>query len=464
MYWIISIFVILCFAQTPTANSANLEDIYTHSLKNDPNFKVSYNAYRAGLEARRLARADMLPQITAIANHNVTENTTVGEFPITLDHDQNPITQEVRALRSVDNDKDDTSGKWGISLTQPIFNAPIWFNYKKGVFESQLAEFKYTQEQENLIYRVIQHYFEALNAHHISKLSEKLLKSETELVKTTERLFEKGLVSKIDVFQAQASLDTISAQLLKDQDNLNEKLNAISYISGLPINNLSELDSKADPIISLPFNKQDIMIKALKQNTAIRIAKQEAEIAYTNLEGARASQLPKLDLQLNYFKSNTSTSEVDNGLPFEFFSEGEDYTITLNASMPIYTGGRIDANKRQSRYLFHQAEEQFKATAEDIKFKTDLAYSKSVRSVEHYQAILKALNSNLQTLNATQKGYKIGNNTLSDVITATKNYYYSQRELHATVLTHILTVTELKLLTATLSPDDITGLNQLLTN
>ena len=135
------------FSLTPFAASANsLLDVYELALQNDAQLKADKAKYEAGLENRSIARSNLLPQISANAQISNSDIETTDNLTNT----------------SLKTDTDSKS--WEISLSQPLFNMSYWYNYKQGAKLSEQAEAQYGADQQSLIVRTAEAYFNVLRA------------------------------------------------------------------------------------------------------------------------------------------------------------------------------------------------------------------------------------------------------------------------------------------------------------
>src|SRR5690606_3176105 len=114
--------------------------------------KADLAAYEAGLENRYFGRASLLPQINANANYTVNKTD--------IDVDVDPALPGNRAAGTINR----TQTGWGVSLEQPLFDMSAWYNYQQGIKLSEQAEAQFGADQQSLIVRVAEAYFNVLRA------------------------------------------------------------------------------------------------------------------------------------------------------------------------------------------------------------------------------------------------------------------------------------------------------------
>src|SRR5690606_25739998 len=139
-----------------TASANSLLDIYELALKNDAQLKADTAAYEAAQELRNLNRAGLLPQINASATYSESDVDTSNNGTTIIPDPTDPTG----GLGNVNT----TRTGWEISLQQPLFNMASWYTYKQGVKLSEQAEAQFGADQQSLIVRVAEAYFNVLRA------------------------------------------------------------------------------------------------------------------------------------------------------------------------------------------------------------------------------------------------------------------------------------------------------------
>src|SRR5690606_21256389 len=102
-----------------------------------------------------------------------------------------------------------------LSLTQPIFNLPAWYDHKRGATISEHARILFAADQQDLILRVTEAYFNVLRAS--ENLSSAIAEEEAiqrQLEQTRQR-YEVGLLPLTDVHEAEAAYDDARVNTLE---------------------------------------------------------------------------------------------------------------------------------------------------------------------------------------------------------------------------------------------------------
>jgi outer membrane protein TolC len=127
----------------------------------------------------------------------------------------------------------------------------------------------------------------------------------------------------------------------------------------------------------------------------VRQAEEEVNANESLLTGARAERWPSISFNSRY----NPVAYPANGLP-EFGDFREDWTVTLNLSIPIFTGGRITGDQLVARGNLSEARARLKQTREAA----ELDVRTSQLDLADAEALLK---SNESTVEQARRGYEI---------------------------------------------------------
>ena len=134
--------------------SANtLTEIYELALQNDPQLRAARAAYLAGSESKNINRSLLLPQISATGEYSETESE--GSSTSVLGQG---------AIFGRRGHTDQDAKNYSITLSQPIFNLPAWFSFQQGKELSEQSKLQFSADQQSLILRTADSYFDVLRA------------------------------------------------------------------------------------------------------------------------------------------------------------------------------------------------------------------------------------------------------------------------------------------------------------
>lgn len=434
LYLLVSLFSLTPF----TANANSLLDVYELALKNDAQLKADTAKYEAGLQNKAIGRAGLLPTITAGASFTKSDIDTTNNLTNT----------------TVNSDTDSLG--WDISLTQPLFNMSLWYNYQQGSKLSELAEAQYGADQQSLIVRVATAYFNVLRA--IENL-EATIAEEQALGKQLEQAkqrFDVGLTAITEVHEAQAAYDSATAATLEARGLIGINFEALEVLTGRQETAIAPLAPAFPVVPPSPANRADWVEFALKNNYGLKAAKLQADASLDSAKSTKAGHLPTLGLSLGY--SDTDTDGTEANTNFDTTREGSN--ISLNLNVPIYSGGETSARSRQAYAQYNQNFEIYNSTQRSVIQNARSLHLTMETDVARIQARKQAVVSNQSALEATQSGYEVGTRNLVEVLLAQRNLYQARRSYSDALFDYVINSFQLREVAGMLTPADVQAIDQ----
>lgn len=422
-----------------SANANSLLDIYELALENDAQLEADRAAYDAGQENRTLGRAGLLPQVNARAFYTESED---DNFDNTNNTSQ--VTER------------ENSG-WSISLDQPLVNMAAWYEYKRGSTLSELAEVQFGADQQSLIVRVAEAYFNVLRAIdnlETAQAEEKALKQQLE---QTSQRYDVGLTAITEVHEAQSVYDTAAAAALEAEGNLGIAYEALEVLTGQTHDRIAPLADDFPVVSPQPADRHEWVEFALQNNYQLKAAQLNTRASEQSAKAAKSQHLPTLSASASY---NDSQSEGDQYLGGDIGnitsdSETQGHSFTISLNVPLFTGGRTSGQRRQahaqylqSRAEMNRAQRNVVQSARSLHLSVEIGVSQ-VRARE--QAIVSAESA----LEATQSGYEVGTRNLVEVLLAQRAVYQAQRDYYNALYDYVIDSFQLREVAGMLTPADV---------
>lgn len=430
-----------------------LAGIYELALRNDRTLAAAEASYRAGLEARSMGRAELLPTISAEYSYRDGTSESRGTQVFGAQEFQSDV------------DTDRTEHFWAVRLQQPLFDVPAWFRFQRGNEMSEQARTRFSQAQQDLIVRTAEAYFEVLRAManlEASKAQEQAVEAQLE---QADQRFEVGLVAITDVHEARAAYDTARADRLGFEGDVEIALENLSVLTGRSHSDLWRLSDDFPVTDPTPANVQDWVQFARENNVDIKLSRQTRTIAEHNARAAFGEHLPTVNLRLSYQDSDVDGSQDDLNAPpsspsQQFETRRRDRQVAIDVNMPIFAGGRINASRRQADAEFDSERQRFEATVREVTQGTRASHISVRRNVSRSQARQQAIVSSRSALEAAETGYEVGTRNIVDVLDAQRMLFSSMRDQANSRIDFVLDVVRLKRQAGVLTPADILELNQ----
>lgn len=444
----------------PAAGHAeDLADIYNLAVDNDPQLRAAHAAYMAGKESENIGRAGLLPQISASAEYSETESNERSESVFVLDLGENP--QEVASGTVGDGDSEET--RFSVSLSQPVFNLPAWYDYKQGATVSEQARLQYAADQQELILRVATAYFNVLRAgENLTSAMAEEEALERQLEQTQQR-HEVGLLPITDVHEAQAVYDDARVNTLVLRGELNVAFEQLQVLTGRSHDRLAGLADKF-PVEPPEAPATDWVQKALNNNLELQVAQRARDAARQNANARKAEHLPTLTGTYSYTDSDSDKEFVGTNLsgePIDTPSSNtmETNTIALRLEVPIFTGGLVSAERRQAYHQYVESDETANYRLRNTTQQARTAHLNVETNAARVKARKQAIRSARSALEATRAGYDVGTRNIVDVLLAQRTLFQARRDYASSRYDYIASTLELKQVAGQLSPDDIYQLN-----
>lgn len=436
-----------------TASADSLLDVYQQALANDAQLQAAQANYMAGREYKNLGLSSLLPQASATLTR--TES----------DEDQSQYDPRTDLIS--DSSTDTTIESKSVNITQALFNLPAWHGYKRGQSLSSQAEARYKYDQQDLIIRVAEAYFDVLSAQErltSARAEEKAI--ERQLEQTMQR-FEVGLIPITDVHEARAAYDLAVVARLAEEGSLNIAKESLTVLTGRDNDNLSKLAASFEASVPSPQDPQQWADWASENNALLQASKFGVDAAKRLSDSARAQHLPTARANFGWSDSEVNgNSGYDlNGeaMSDKIFNANDGTTITFSVDVPLFTGGGTSAARRQAYQQYLSALENHKLTQRNTTKFTRSQFISVTTGAAAVKARAQAITSAKSALEATQAGYDVGTRNVVDVLNAQKNLYRTQRDFANARYDFVVNVLKLRLQAGLLSEDDVRTLDQQMT-
>ena len=421
--------------------SNDLLSIYKEALGKDPEFNSKKADLAISKEFLNQSRSVLLPQM------RVTGGTNWNEY------------YQDRALQN-----DYNTFSYGLNISQPLFRLDLWFSNKQAKENLEAAEAQFAYQQQELIIKVTRAYFKVLSAKanlEAKIATEKALKNQYDSV--LER-FNTGSVSRIELAEAKAALNRAESDRVQAEGNVDISFEELNSIVGRQVKLITPLNTSLDYKAPRTDLENEVS-KGLMNNYLIVEAKNRLEAADANTKSKSSNYLPKIDLSAN---ANRRTSKqytfdgVDSNidLPFTIPTETENRIYSIQFSMPLFTSGLNNSQRRQALLQEVKSEEQLILVERGIVQQIRTLHT-ALRTSELNIASLKAaVESSKDALEATRLGYELNSRNLIDLLQAEKNYSESINNLSQATYNFIVTSLQYKQAIGNLVPGDVVELNK----
>ena len=430
----------LIAAQISTADTLN--DIYESALLNDPVLRAARASFNAERETKNIARGALLPQLAISGDYTESEI------------NDNPPSVSTGLI-------DTNTTTYGVSLSQAFFDMPSWYSFKSGKALSDSAQAQFSADQQSLIIRVSEAYFNVLRAYdNLQTRSAEQRAIQRQLEQTRER-FEVGLLPVTDVHEAQAVFDDAAVNSLEARGALNIAFEGLQVLTGRDHEALAGLTETFMATNPEPLSNQEWVDFAIGNNFQLKVAELGKDAAYNSAKAAAAARLPKITGRASYYETDADSIIYTDGIssagPIETQQDGHSFVVSV--TMPIWMGGSVDAKRRQAKQRSVASKEGYTATKRNVIQASRSLHQLVLTNTARVKARKQSITSADSALQATQAGYEVGTRNIVDVLVAQRSVYQARRSYANARYDYILSMMRLKEVAGQLAPDDIYQLN-----
>lgn len=430
----------------PAARALDLRQSVDMARAHDPTLQAAHYGQAAGQESARQATALYLPQINATGGLSHVHVNTSSSLAV------GPATPSLVG---------DSSGRvygFGITLTQPIYNAAVTSGARQLRSQAELADIQLQGARQNLILRVAQSYFGVLMAEDSLELTREQRAAIAQQLASAQARFKEGKANITDVRDAQARDQGMAAQEIAAKNNLEVQREQFVSLVGAPATALARVSDDFKPAPPEPDDIQDWIVRGRVGNPNVLSARVQIAIAEANVDKNRVYNRPQLNFVLSYQDTRQS-----GDLPVLVAPDRSRQTVAgLQLNVPLFAGGAHASALRQTIDQKSQADYQLQATIQS----SDVQIRQQFLGVDiagpQIDALKKAVVAAKSSLDATRLGLEVGVRTTLDVLNAQQQYFSALLNLDTARYQYLVSRLNLAGLVGTLDERDVKAVNEYL--
>jgi outer membrane protein TolC len=311
-----------------------LKDAVALALKQNLDLQVANIETAIKQQDRVITRSELLPHASFDADESVNRHSlkaTLGTQIPNVPHSIGPY--EVVHV--------------GPSFSTPIFDLTLICQYQESGHRLRATRADEQTVREETVLLAVSEYMAHLRALASIAAAQSRVELADRLAHQADDLLTDGVASKIDVSRAQVRLREEQQQLIDAQRNAETTLYALKRILNLPDSQQIEFSDKQDFFSTPSLDLSDPLSTALEQRPELHSLSESIKAAELAHKAAVAKSLPNLtfdgfwDVQGQTF--NTATPG---------------YQYRVNMSVPIFTGGRLSAERKRTTLAEQQTQRQ----------------------------------------------------------------------------------------------------------
>lgn len=379
----------LLHAQSPVVHTLSLDDALAAALAQSDEVVIARAGVRRAEGGEIIARSQMLPQVGATLGYTRT------------------LMSQYSGLSTGDGGNGDTtSGGEGGGAAALFSNLPFgkenaWafaitasqIVYAGGRLVAQaeaaearrrMADIEVTTAGAQLLLGVVQSYYDAVLADQLVLIADSSLAQTDTVFRQTELAYKLGVKSEFDMLRARVARDNQIPILMQRRND-----RAIAHLRLKQMLNIPLQDSL---VLSGGVTQQSERFAAISDTSAdarapVRQAMENVNASAASLRGAEGEWLPTVSIVSRY-----APSAYPDGIFPSYDDFRTDWTVGVNVSMPLYTGGRIDGSEMVARATLDEAEARLRQGREAAALDARIAYNELAQA----EATLRSTESTVE--------------------------------------------------------------------
>ena len=426
---------------------------YTLARDSDPQLAIAESSRDAGQLRVTQARSSLLPNLSGSASYSRSGMESDGSRVLSADP---PIV-------SSSTTKSHSSGRnFGLQLNQTIYNHANYTQLRAAKKRDAVSEAQYDAENDNLIVRVAEAYFNTLTAIDAlvnSHAEERAVKRQLD---QAEQRFDVGLTAITDVHEARARYDGSRAGTIASEVSLEDAREALTQITGQPLENLRGLADDFAPQRPSPDGIDAWVALTREQNPTLLSQALSAEADELDVATARAGHLPSLSASASRGRGyGWGTSAADLGI-IPSNNSSDDWRVGINLTVPLFSGFATQSQVKLALNARDQNAFRYDQNERAILRQTRNAYRALDAGISEVEARKQAVISAQSALEATEAGFEVGTRTIVDVLLSQQVLFQAQSAYSSSRHNFLVNTLRLKQAAGVIEVSDLEGVNQYL--
>ena len=398
---VLAVSVAMCFsASAQTASSKGLPELLVQAVRkavaSNPDVQAKWNGFKAADSQRDMAKAGFLPQINlsgSIGNESrVSSGVNMGSYGLSAAQ---------------------------LSLDQILFDGGFTSNEVKRLGAAKLTRYyELLDASETAALEATRAYADVARYRELVDLATQNYIEHKQATNLVEERPKSNMCSRVYEEHENEKMALAESNLLTELTNLHDvSARFLRVVGEKPSTSLPSLPEPFK-LAPLPASTDALMRDGLPRSPVLLAAVQNARSNRIAVETAKASYLPRVDLQLYGNQGNNSGGSVGDSR-----SQG----VAIALSYNLYRGGADKAKEKQVVSLADQARDQQEKACRDVRQTLSLAFSDARSLSEQLGYIDKHRLATEKTREAYRQQFDIGQRTLLELLDTQNEFFEASR-------------------------------------
>jgi len=389
-------------AQTPRVHRLSLEDALQRAIDSSESVAIARAGVSRAEGNRRIAVSQFLPQINASVSYT---RTLMSQYSGIL-----PSGSQTSS--SNDSSADSSGGSsglgsifknlsfgqeniWsvGVTLSQPIF-AGGRLTAQKDAADARhsSAEIDVTSAGAQAMLDVVQGYYDAVLADQLLKIADSSLAQTEEIFRQTDLAYRLGSKSEFEMLRARVARDNQLPVLMQRQSDRALAYDYLKQLLNLPLDDSLALSSGVEEQAAIFTQPSDTSVD---ERAPVRQAELNVRASSAQVDMARGERWPTVALT-----SRFAPVAYPDGIFPSISDFRTDWTVGVNVSVPLFTGGRIGGEELVAQGTLDESQARLRQARQAAA----LDARTSMRTLDQAAATLSAITG---TVDQATRAYQI---------------------------------------------------------
>ncbi|MGC3836158.1 TolC family protein [Moritella viscosa] len=311
------------------------------------------------------------------------------------------------------NDSSSNTNRYGMSLTQTIWDSSKWAALDQSEAEYLASKLKFKQSHNDLAERLINAYLALAQSQGDLRLAQQKFDEGTKMLHITELRYKAGKIHSTELEDMRVNYVDERAEILANQSKVADKKAVLIALINITPDVVYEIDTTNLTPPKLIVNSETAWLKLANDNSPeLLAAKQNVRVVEFGKDQAKSSYYPTLTGSVGY-KTN------------------DEFNASLNLRAPLDLNGATSANVDRAKLRVLRAKEEVRAVQIRIKSTISNRYTQLSVDWERVEIAQQQVESRQRLLKNKQIVYDAGMAEASDVIDAHNRLFGSKNALQS---------------------------------
>lgn len=427
---------------TSSANATDLSQVLQQAFVSDQTYQQAVSQRLSDQQGVPISLAYLLPNLYALATPTIVKRSISGADQV--------FYNSGNTSRGYD---------FQLDVTQTVFDFGKFANLCQARALSRASDATLNAATQTLMVNVAKAYFAILEDQDNLRYSGANKEAYAKQLDQVNQQYKVGLKTITDVYTAQASYDGAVADYIATENQLANDKENLRVITGILYSHFANLSEDFPLVTPKPNNMESWVQTAIHQSWYIKSAQFGAQAASENIRQQYAGHMPTASLQgiydVNFMRQVSGNALLSPTGATKTVSR----TVNLNINIPIYQGGLVVAQTRKAQYDYQVKSAVFEKQLRDTINLTRQSYLGIISGISKIKADKQAVKSNLSSLEGMNEGYRVGTETLVNVLNQQKQLFQAQKQYASDRYAFVNDLLALKQAAGTLSVEDIAAIN-----